>query len=362
MGQLLSLIAKYAPTSPGSPRLRAPIRLPPAFRQLFAESTIEPIPPLLDCPVDILLLVFASLPLPDQVCLALTCKPLYNLFSEALKDPRLAWPKGIEATGCAAYARPNDHPRLELLLRLQTYDNVYCTTCLKLHRRQEFTEESLAIPIIDRRCKYGHNVVDLCHCLALTPMTGAKLRQWLDTGVAPAALDRSIRNAFVPGITDGDELSLQHECRAIGRKYGDLALATRLRHMPDKTLVVRTYHDLRISGENVKLDPWQLDEGISVSDTIFSCPHNNLVDTHWSDRSSEPKFCTHCETVQQFFGQRNGLSGKGTLPGPDEILQIWETQRTLGHDDKDCPRWQQTARARWKEKEQLQHCLKLRQK
>ncbi|UDD65119.1 hypothetical protein AFCA_012313 [Aspergillus flavus] len=82
--------------------------IPPPTQQEVQDIYIPPpppqelqdifIPPLLNLPLDILFEIFPLLPLPSQVCLALSCKPLYRLFSSTLQDEQLAWPRLLAYT------------------------------------------------------------------------------------------------------------------------------------------------------------------------------------------------------------------------------------------------------------------------
>ncbi|KAL3490988.1 hypothetical protein BJX62DRAFT_237592 [Aspergillus germanicus] len=172
---------------------------------ISVEGEKRTIPRLFELPHEVLLMIHSFLPLPSQACLALTRKSLYNVFTDSVKHPDLAWPKEILEQWSAAYGLPKINPRTQLLLQLQTLDNPFCVACLKLHRRDEFPGN---LPdILERKCRFGDNVIDLCHCLALTPMTGAKLREWLRRGIAPTSLDRSILTAFRLMRSDDNQLS-----------------------------------------------------------------------------------------------------------------------------------------------------------
>lgn len=58
-------------------------------RRLRFSKTIPPEPILFRFPMELLLEVASYLPSPDHICLALSCKGLYGIFSSVLKAEEL---------------------------------------------------------------------------------------------------------------------------------------------------------------------------------------------------------------------------------------------------------------------------------
>ncbi|KAL3459459.1 hypothetical protein BJX64DRAFT_200906 [Aspergillus heterothallicus] len=327
---------------------------------------MPPEPSILDYPVDILLVICSFLPLPSRVCLALTCKALYNVLGDNLNNPRLAWPKGIDEAGCNScvtierlppHVEPKDLPRTELLLRLQTHDNLYCAGCLKLHGRHEFDEGRLFGPITERYCRDRRDVVDLCHCLALTGMTGNKLRQWILTGIAPASLDQSIRNILTPKKTDCGDLTLEHGCTATGPNYVSLMMDMQLR-LDNHCLVVRKTYQLRVDGRLTRVDhhckmgpstcPYFPPRGV-----VFGCFHRCHVHTCWFAKN-KPQPCLCCKTSLTYLGRTHGEYEKRMGHEGYERTFFWETVKYL---DKNKWQWNQTARGPWIKSKRLKKIL-----
>ncbi|EIT73656.1 hypothetical protein AO1008_04816 [Aspergillus oryzae 100-8] len=128
--------------------------IPPPTQQEVQDIYIPPpppqelqdifIPPLLNLPLDILFEIFPLLPLPSQVCLALSCKPLYRLFSSTLQDEQLAWPRLLAcktfriSDTLSSNEAPLISPRTQVLLQLQDDWWLYCAACLKIQPRALF--------------------------------------------------------------------------------------------------------------------------------------------------------------------------------------------------------------------------------
>ncbi|KAL3450368.1 hypothetical protein BJX65DRAFT_305207 [Aspergillus insuetus] len=285
---------------------------------ISVEGEKRTIPRLFELPHEILLMIHSFLPLPSQACLALTCEPLYNVFTNSIT------------------------PRTQLLLQLQTLDNPFCGACLKLHRRDEFPEN---LPdILERKCRFGDNVVDLCHCLALTPMTGAKLRGWIRSGIAPTTLDQSIFTAFWPVNARG-QLVLRHICTATNRQHGTLDLHMQLRLVDSGQLVVRTRHSLAITTLGIKQGWPQLGSFRDMTESLFGCPHRNLMHIGWFDSNTVRHKCHYCQTVSAFVGHWV----------PESVFE-WVTHRNLGTDSDHEP-WQATGRCLSYERKRMEACL-----
>ncbi|KAJ0418221.1 hypothetical protein BJY00DRAFT_315116 [Aspergillus carlsbadensis] len=302
------------------------------------------IPRLLEYPYDILCVIHSFLPVSSQACFALICKHLYESFHRSLKHPQLVWPNHIEETGSVAVELPEIAPRTELLLRLETPDTPFCVACLKFHRRDEFPKDLSQIPKRERTCRFGTSVVDLCHCLALTPMTGAKLRRWLRAGTAPPTLDQSILTAFRLLHEDG-QLALRHSCTATDRQYGALQLHMDVRFMGSGQLVVRTRYTLGITTVGI-IQGWeQLGRPVSATGLLSGCRHRNLIHVSCFGLYMEHQVCPYCHAVFHFVHH--------VLP--TSTIE-WVVCRDLG-SESDHELWRLAGRPQLEERKRVKRCL-----
>lgn len=127
-----------------------------------------------DLPFELLDRVFSYLPLPTQVCLALSCKGLYELFNTVLQAEQLRFPQLVprrdEVFLNTRYVLSKEYIlRMELLLQLENSRWACCAGCQKLHRRKEFLPLSqLKKYPLTRLCMFGSGLFDLCPCITLT--------------------------------------------------------------------------------------------------------------------------------------------------------------------------------------------------
>ncbi|KAL3466169.1 hypothetical protein BJX64DRAFT_284748 [Aspergillus heterothallicus] len=187
----------------------------------------QPSLPLVELPIDILHLVFGLLPLSSQACLALTCKPLYQLFGHVLPDENLAWPRQPTTIWDLILRNDPDFPRNQLLLLLEDGYWVYCSRCLKLHPRSRFTSSRRGAEVEDRWCKYMAGVLDLCPCVALTFYDKVRLEECLRKGTMNPDLPPSIRHAFRLSNYQRQRCLL-HECAIYDYKSMFINLKTRI--------------------------------------------------------------------------------------------------------------------------------------
>ncbi|RMZ41768.1 hypothetical protein CA14_011270 [Aspergillus flavus] len=145
-------------------------------------------PYILNLPTELLLLIFSLLPFPSQVCFALTCKHMYQLFSSVLDDERLCFPRVFSSKKFEIPSNEPHIPRNQVLALLQNTRWAYCSGCLKLHPRSEFGLWLLPKPSI-RKCMDNAEIVHLCGCISLTPRHQMRLERWLKTGFIDAPSD-----------------------------------------------------------------------------------------------------------------------------------------------------------------------------
>jgi hypothetical protein len=85
-------------------------------------------PAIFNLNVDTFILIFEHLDPPDQICLSLSCEPLYDLFHPLLYQRNGA---------LAAFFDREGHGRAEYLVWLQGLRWLLCTVCLGLHQRDQ---------------------------------------------------------------------------------------------------------------------------------------------------------------------------------------------------------------------------------
>ena len=122
---------------------------------------------LTNFPTVLLDIVFSHLPLPSKVCLALSSKGFYHLYSSVLEAKELHFPRASPNRGRYIITEEYHH-RMTLLLQLENHHWTCCGRCQKLHPRQEFPSFELQDPPYKRKCMPWAGILDLCPCVALT--------------------------------------------------------------------------------------------------------------------------------------------------------------------------------------------------
>lgn len=203
---------------------------------------------LLELPLDILVDIIPYLPLVSQVCLALTCKPLYRLLRPVLDDEQLAWPRYLASplTSSNEFGNQLHLPRIDLLLKLEDARWLYCRACLKLHPYDYFPRGFARIPPSRRGCRWHGGIVDLCACLALTYTNGERLSEWIQTGAPSQDLHRNTRQQFRYQVLN-NRRSLIHKCSVTSQPDVFLALTIMLTLDAGKCLVVTTRYNVHWS-------------------------------------------------------------------------------------------------------------------
>ncbi|KAL2865210.1 uncharacterized protein BJX67DRAFT_382953 [Aspergillus lucknowensis] len=256
--------------------------------ELLSSHGEPPRSPLLELPLDILLLIVPHLPLVSQVCLALTCKPLYQLLHSALDDERLAWPRYLTSPitpfGDSPYELFGSNPEIprnNLLLKLEDSRWLYCCDCLKLHRSYQFDRWAVdRVPPSSRYCGNNVGVVDLCACLALTYSNGVQLASWIQRGVPSRYLHRNIRQEFQFRVIK-NKRCLLHNCSVTSQPDAFVALTTMVTLDADSCLIVTTRYNVYWSlphkalGEAVEsLNAYRPPHN---TEGIFLCPHMHAL-------------------------------------------------------------------------------------
>ncbi|KAL3470637.1 hypothetical protein BJX99DRAFT_44021 [Aspergillus californicus] len=204
-------------------------------------------PSLLDLPVDILLLIFPLLPLIPQACLALTCKPLYNLFGHVLQDESLAWPRQLASKEYRALVHQPDLPRNQLLFLLEDDYWLYCALCLKMHPLSCFPRWRWHnLPTV-RWCHHWMlGILDICPCLSLTYFDRVRLEECLRQGILNPGLPGSIRHAFQLTFNKKQQF-LIHECSINDHASAFIALKITISLHGQDDLILQTRYRIHLN-------------------------------------------------------------------------------------------------------------------
>lgn len=283
---------------------------------------------LLEIPVEILLPIFALLPLPSQVCLTLSCKSLYELFGFVLKDERLAWPRLLANKSYEVPLNQPDLQRNQLLLQLENDRWLRCAGCLKIHPHAFFLPDRRSLPPLSRRrCMYESDVVDLCPCLSLTFFDRLRLEKWLHTGLVDT-LSQSNRQMFQLLGTKGQQYLL-HQCSMVDHADAFINLTMMVTLQENNSLAIQTrYHIYWSTAPHPgAAPPFYMPSDI---EPIFLCPHFEILEflydlLHWS----RPK-CVACDSSAHIIGRMDngryivvqGMRNLGGIPHPARLTWL----------------------------------------
>lgn len=116
--------------------------------------------------------IFQLLDIKSQIYLAFSCTSLYRRYRHVLAD-EFASPRYTSGRGWLPYGLPpktsywEPYLRRQLLCWFQGTRRLYCSSCIKLHRDNEFeSSEREYSTEINRRCKYP-GFVNVCPCSPL---------------------------------------------------------------------------------------------------------------------------------------------------------------------------------------------------
>lgn len=283
--------------------------------------------PICDLPLEILLEVFSYLPLPSQVCLALSCKSMYQLFNTVLQAEELRFPQLVprrdEIFLNTRYVLSKEYIlRMELLLQLENSRWACCAGCQKLHRRKEFLPKSrLKKYPLRRMCMSGSGLVDLCPCIALTIRDRKHVVQYLMGSNNLSFVDKGY---LEDSCNDKGERCLIHKCTS----YATVRVEIVLSLAQGDRLVARTRHEVPPA-----VIDWKME-------CVPCCRHfflwRSIINT--LDYGS-PWHCEYCDTEIAGPRDRNTLDltavvtttrdlGKGIWPTDlgSDISDIWNAQ------------------------------------
>ena len=242
------------------------------IRGCFSIHRREPI--IFRMPMELLLNVLSLLELPSQVCLAMSCKGLYQLFGSVLQADDLCFPRLSSRKGGAKKC----HRRMTLLTQLEDSRWACCTGCQKLHPRKEFESFSMSQYPHRRECMSWAGLVDLCPCITLTPRDKNHTVEYL----MGKAGDKKTINIVNRGVwksshNDKGKQCISHECRAYSMAKAEMTLSL----SSDSQLVVCIQYELPLTGPRMT--------------SIYICPHSDLFGASYLS-PGDVWNCTCCHT------------------------------------------------------------------
>lgn len=235
-------------------------------------------------PMELLLRIASYLPLPSQVCLALSCKGLYRILkavlaAEELRFPRVS-PRKPAFPGDRYYLTRPYCLRMELLLLLEDGYWACCGCCQKLHPRKEFGRPSLAVFPLRRICTSGAGLVDLCPCITLTLRNRKNIVEYL-MGRGKQNIDLKFKGCLKDSCNDKGERCLSHECNIYSTVKVDIVLSL-------------TRGDRLIACNRYELPSAALAPGM---ESVYCCRHYYLWDyVYRMLRYSPVQRCNRCCT------------------------------------------------------------------
>ena len=242
------------------------------IRGCFSIHRREPI--IFRMPMELLLNVLSLLELPSQVCLAMSCKGLYQLFGSVLQADDLCFPRLSSRKGGAKKC----HRRMTLLTQLEDSRWACCAGCQKLHPRKEFESFSMSQYPHRRECMSWAGLVDLCPCITLTPRDKNHIVEYL----MGKAGDKKTINIVNRGVwksshNDKGKQCISHECRAYSMAKAEMTLSL----SSDSQLVVCIQYELPLTGPRMT--------------SIYICPHSDFYGASYLS-PGDVWNCTCCHT------------------------------------------------------------------
>ena len=209
-------------------------------------------------PMELLLDIFSLLELPYQVCLAITCKGLYQLFGSVLQADDLWFPRLSSRKG--RYSQTKEYrSRMTLLVQLEDRHWACCAACQKLHPRKEFSSFYMYECPRKRECGPFVRVVDLCPCITLTLRDRKRIMKYL---MGKASDEKTInivnRGLWKSSHNDKGEQCVSHECRPYSMVKAKMTLSL----SDDGQLVAYTQYELPSTALRMT--------------SLYICRHSNL--------------------------------------------------------------------------------------
>ncbi|KAL2865293.1 uncharacterized protein BJX67DRAFT_383032 [Aspergillus lucknowensis] len=214
----------------------------------------------------------------DQICLFLSCVKFYREFEFAVNYDEFSFPRLLH-TNTQPSANPENVPRNQLLVRLEDSRWAFCSACVNLHRRKEFTPRSaLKISPFKRRCMPNAGIVDLCPCASVTYRDCLHIAKYLrETSRGNPVRKPRARLRQVFGLLDLEgQRFWVHRCFALGdaNTKVDLSYGLILGDRPSLGIADGPLTLSMLARYTIHCNPLA-----PVADKpVFCCPHQDLLD------------------------------------------------------------------------------------
>ena len=180
-------------------------------------------------PTELFEQIFSYLSLPSKVCLALSCKGLYQLYSSVLTSNELRFPQAPYFWGIPILTTSGR--RKPFLTQLEDSRWACCGRCQKLHPRSEFPKDKLEkSDPFDRACMPCAGIVDLCPCIALTIRDRDHIIDYLKGTASDSSSKKKLYHVSRGLLKDSwngktKQHSLVHECNAQAEAVANIRLS-----------------------------------------------------------------------------------------------------------------------------------------
>ncbi|PYI00347.1 hypothetical protein BO78DRAFT_330276 [Aspergillus sclerotiicarbonarius CBS 121057] len=210
--------------------------LQPIFPQLRSNTALRKIPP------ELVEMVFAFLPVQDQICFGLSCKYIFTCLNSYLETHQIQLrqllPREERVMLCPNVKR---RPRIQLLLRLENDHWRYCSDCWTLHPHSTWLALQSLWKGLQRRscsecqllqgqmcCMPYAGKVDICPCVSITFRDKLHLMQMCKDArkVVPPGTKNYNDNALLPPGSSQLLENLRHECNFTDHPFISIRVKT----------------------------------------------------------------------------------------------------------------------------------------
>lgn len=155
--------------------------------------------------------IYQYLPLLDQACLALSCRSLFNIIGNVLKNEEFAFRRLLHIRIPKLCVNRPNIKRNQLRVRLEDQRWALCDACLKLQPREEFVKVKYprSYKSVPNACAEFAGIADLCPCLSVTLRGRAQLIELLQSSSAQPPKDQE---RFWSRVIEKGNTYLSHQC------------------------------------------------------------------------------------------------------------------------------------------------------
>lgn len=224
--------------------------------------------------------LFGNLDLVDQICLALTCKILFTIYTGIVKDKAILPRQPTIYHLPLSFVNSDDKLRVKLLVQLENSRWAYCAECFLLKPRGMFALDALAALPLKRRCTRYDGVIKLCPCLHFTRRDRNNVRLLLRSSLTPLPTNYGCFRIHSDGWTHEN-----HVCPFHSNNNKQLQIAVAIFISRTGSLILYVWYSLHM--------PFPPGGQSGLADPIFACPHLNLLDlVYTTGNTTDCRICT----------------------------------------------------------------------